>query len=127
MTKPPNDRDMEQAVRSWMRDDDEHPADRNRQVGRIMGRVDETHQRRGAWRFLPFGRGKTRVDRDDDDLYVAGAGGVAMRRGMSTAMATMMSSSARVSIVRTAQMRGAPTSTSGALWPTRRRSWTGVR
>jgi hypothetical protein len=86
MNRLPDDRDMDQLVRGWMREEDERPADRNRQVGRIMGRVDETRQRRGAWRFLPFGRGKTRVDRDDEDLFVAGGGAVSMRRGVSSAM-----------------------------------------
>ena len=71
MTRLPDDRDMEQAVRSWMRDEDEHPADRNRQVGRIMGRVDETRQRRGAWRLLPFWR-TSRPDETDDELHPAG-------------------------------------------------------
>jgi hypothetical protein len=83
----PDERDMDQVVRSWMREEDEHAADRNRQIGRIMGRADETHQRRGAWRFLPFGRGKRHVDRDDEELYAAGSGAVAMRRGVSSAMA----------------------------------------
>lgn len=87
MNRLPDERDMEQVVRSWMRDDDEHPADRNRQVGRIMGRVDETHQRRGAWRWLPFGRGTKRIDEDDEELFVAGGGVVAMRRGVSSAVA----------------------------------------
>lgn len=75
MTRLPDERVTEQAVRSWMRDDDEHPADRNRQVGRIMGRVDETRQRRGAWRFLPFWH-RSRPD-DDDDLHPARRSGLA--------------------------------------------------
>jgi hypothetical protein len=83
----PEERDMDQVVRSWMRHDHEHAADRNRQVGRIMGRVDETHQRRGAWRFLPFGRGRRRVDEGDEDLYVAGGGVAGVRRGVSSALA----------------------------------------
>jgi hypothetical protein len=82
----PDDRDMDQLVRGWMREEDDRPADRNRQVGRIMGRVDETRQRRGPWRFLPFGRATKRVDRNDDDLFVAGGGAVSMRRGVSSAM-----------------------------------------
>ena len=87
MNRLPDERDMDQVVHSWMRDDHEHAADRNRQVGRIMGRVDETHQRRGAWRFLPFGRGRRRVDEGDEDLYVAGGGAVGVRRGVSSALA----------------------------------------
>ena len=87
MNRVPDERDMDQVVRSWMREDEEHPADRNRQVGRIMGRVDETHQRRGAWRFLPFGRGAKRIDEHDEELYVGAGHAVAMRRGVSSAMA----------------------------------------
>jgi hypothetical protein len=71
MTRLPDERDMEQAVRSWMRDDNERPADRNRQVGRIMGRIDETRQRRGAWRYLPFWRSSRSGDETDDDLHPA--------------------------------------------------------
>lgn len=70
MTWRPDERDLEQAVRSWLRDEVDHPADRNRQVGRIMGRVDETRQRRAAWRLLPFlPHGPTA----DDDLVRARA------------------------------------------------------
>lgn len=87
MSRVPDERTMEQAVRSWIRDDDEYPADRNRQVGRIMGRVDETRQRRGAWRFLPFGRGTGRVDAHDEELYEHAGGEIAVRRGVSSAMA----------------------------------------
>ena len=90
MSRLPDERDMDQLVRSWMRDEEEHAADRNRQVGRIMGRIDETRQRRGAWRILPFGRGAKRVDEDDDELYSAGGGTLAARRGVSTAMAVAM-------------------------------------
>lgn len=77
MTRLPDDRDLEPMVRSWMRDDPDRPADRNRQIGRIMGRVDETRQRRGPWRFLPFGRARGRIDTADDDLYVTSRGGFA--------------------------------------------------
>lgn len=87
MNRLPDERDMDQLVRGWMRLEDEYAADRSRQVGRIMGRVDETHQRRGAWRFLPFGRGKRHVDEDDEELYAASGGAVAMRRGVTSAMA----------------------------------------
>lgn len=77
MTRLPDERDMEQAVRSWMRDDGEHPADRNRQVGRIMGRIDETRQRRHVWQRLPFWHGRRRVDEADDELYATGPGAMA--------------------------------------------------
>ncbi len=85
MNRRIDERDLEQTVRSWMRGDDEHPADRNRQVGRIMGRVDETHQRRGAWRLLPFGVGHPRTDQADDELYADGLGGVGIRLAVAPA------------------------------------------
>jgi hypothetical protein len=47
---------MNNALRSWLRTDDEPVADRDRQVGRIMGGVDETRQRRRLWPPNPFGR-----------------------------------------------------------------------
>ena len=57
MTGPTGeDREMRAIVRSWLSADDGPTADRNRQIGRIMGRVDETRQdglpRLPAW----FGR-----------------------------------------------------------------------
>ena len=42
MNRTPDERDMQQAVRSWMRDEEEHPTDRNRQTGRHHGRSDES-------------------------------------------------------------------------------------
>jgi len=80
MNRLPDDRDLEQTVRSWMRDDDDHPADRNRQVGRVMGRVDETRQRRRRWLSLPFRHRTPAVDEHDDDLVALG-GDVAARGG----------------------------------------------
>jgi len=74
MTRLPDERDMEQAVRSWMRDDDDHAADRNRRIGRIMGRIDETRQRRHRWQRLPFWHGRRRVDEADAELYATGPG-----------------------------------------------------
>ena len=57
MTAPQrHDRDMDTAVHSWLREDDEPTADRSRQIGRIMGRVDETQQHRGPWLSNPFAR-----------------------------------------------------------------------
>ena len=47
---------MKNTVRGWLREDGEPTMDRNRQVGRIMGRVDETKQRRRLWPLNPFGR-----------------------------------------------------------------------
>ncbi|MGD8485804.1 MAG: hypothetical protein PVG27_00455 [Chloroflexota bacterium] len=77
MSKPPDDRMMEQLVRGWLRDETDQPADRNRQIGRIMGRIDETRQRRGVWRLFPFWRGVSAVDDADDELAVARRGAVA--------------------------------------------------
>lgn len=55
MTAPlRDDRDMDTAVHSWLREDDEPTADRSRQIGRIMGRVDETQQQRRSWLSNPF-------------------------------------------------------------------------
>lgn len=55
MTAPQRDgRDMDAAVRSWLREDDEPTAERGRQIGRIMGRVDETQQHRRPWLSNPF-------------------------------------------------------------------------
>jgi hypothetical protein len=57
MTTPlRDDHDMKNTVRGWLREDDEPTMDRNRQVSRIMGRVDETKQRRRRWPLNPFGR-----------------------------------------------------------------------
>ena len=77
MSKPPDDRMMEQLVRGWLRDETDQPADRNRQIGRIMGRIDETRQRRGVRRLFPFWRGASAVDDANDDLAVARRGAVA--------------------------------------------------
>ncbi len=101
MTRLPDDREMEQAVRSWMRDDDERPPDRNRQVGRIMGRVDETRQRRGAWRLLPFRRGATRVDEIDEDLIAAGRGAGLVMFGRGGIAASLMSAMAVIALIAT--------------------------
>ena len=86
MTRPPDDRDMDQLVRSWLRADEGHPGDRNRQIGRIMGRADETRQRRGPWRFLPFWRHGTATDSHDDDLVPARRGGVTPLAGAAVAV-----------------------------------------
>jgi len=51
-----DDRDLNAAVRSWLHEGDEPTPDRNRHIGRIMGRVDETKQRRRLWPLNPFGR-----------------------------------------------------------------------
>ena len=48
--------DLDAAVRSWLRENDEPTPDRSRHIGRIMGRVDETKQRRRLWPLNPFGR-----------------------------------------------------------------------
>ena len=53
-TRVPDDRDMGEVMRSWTLDEDEPTADRNRQIDRIMGRVDETRQRRRLWPRNPF-------------------------------------------------------------------------
>ncbi len=53
-TRVPDDQDMGEVVRSWILDEDQSTADRNRQIGRIMGRVDETRQRRRPWPRNPF-------------------------------------------------------------------------
>jgi len=52
----PDDRDMNAALHSWLTEGDEPTPDRGRQIGRIMGRVDEVRQRRRLWPLNPFGR-----------------------------------------------------------------------
>lgn len=57
MTSPlRSDQDLDAAVRSWLRENDEPTPDRGRHIGRIMGRVDETRQRRRLWPLDPFRR-----------------------------------------------------------------------
>ena len=94
MNRPSADRDMEQLVRSWLREDEGYPADRNRQIGRIMGRSDETRQRRGPWRFLPFWRRGTATDPHDDELLPARPDGIASvaagRTGVAPLAATVV-------------------------------------
>lgn len=98
MTKLRDERDMEQAVRSWMLDDDDHAADRDRRIGRIMGRIDETRQRRHVWQRLPFWRDRGRIDEADAELYAAGpgvttwsaVGGIAVLALIVTALAFLL-------------------------------------
>ena len=73
-----DERDVSAAVQSWLRDNDEPTPDRNRQIGRIMGRVDETRQRRRLWPLNPFPRRAMRSGTGPDGAITVASGGTAV-------------------------------------------------
>jgi len=105
----PDDREMDQAVHSWLTDEDERPADRNRQMGRIMGRVDETRQRRRLWPLNPFGRGAVH-----SATRTEGTGSATRRSSLSPVLMTL---TAVVALVVTGLLYTALRPTDPALAP----------
>lgn len=79
MTSPMrNDQDLDVAVRSWLRENDEPTPDRNRHIGRIMGRVDETRQRHRLWPLNPFGRRAVHSATGTEGVEPIASGGTAI-------------------------------------------------
>jgi hypothetical protein len=68
MTTPLRDeRDMDDVVRTWLQEDEGPAPDRQRRIGRIMGRVDATRQRRRLWPRNPFARRAVHSAAGSDD------------------------------------------------------------
>ncbi|MFO7532338.1 MAG: hypothetical protein R6W93_07720 [Candidatus Limnocylindrales bacterium] len=133
-TRMPDGRDMGEVVRSWMRDEEEPTADRNRQIGRIMGGVDETRQRRRLWPPDPFARrAMHRADGAEASLGSARTGVVVTLtplRGMGAGAALVVAAALLVAVAQgpaTVRLAGAvaPSPVDEALFERASALWSG--
>jgi len=116
MTAPlRDDHDMKNTVRGWLRDDDEPTMDRNRQIGRIMGRVDETKQRRRLWPLNPFGRRAVHSATATDGAVSATRGRTASLAPMRLMTAVIVVTLVSISLLYMAARPPSPMQLPGAL------------